>query len=98
MEKILGLTKGSKFQIYRRRLREGTNQTSCIVLTCAKQDVPLIQSKLTNYREDDLGKEVEFILYRMASYWSEKTYLEVFRKQNQYIEEVGVLPIQGITE
>ena len=98
LESSLGLEQGPKFQIYRHRLRAGVHQISCIVLACAKKDAPVLQTKMMNYGDNELGKGVEFIPYRMASYWSEKTYLEVFIKKTQYIDKVGELPIQGITQ
>lgn len=96
--KSLNLENGPKFQIYRRRLKEDAIQTSCIVLACAKQDVRVIQGKFMSYEPGDLGKGVDFIPYKMVSIWSTEDYLKIFGEQNQYISEVGAVPIMGISE
>ena len=98
LQESVGLTTGPKFQIYRRRLREGHAQTLCIVLSCARKDMNIIQEKFMNYKAHTLGKDVEFIAYQMASIWSQDQYMQIFQQQNQFMEEIGAVPIQGIAE
>ena len=98
MVQMLDLESGPKFQIHRRRLREESLHTSCIVLACTKQDVRIIQEKFMTSKPGGLGKGVEFIPYKMMSIWSTEDYLQIFSKQNNYISEVGAVPIMGVSE
>ena len=98
MVESLDLASVPKNQIYHRRLMEGSLQTSCIVLACARQDARMIQEKLMTNASGGLGKGVEFIPYKMLSIWSTDDYLQIFSKQNIYISDVGAVPIMGVSE
>ena len=57
------------FQLYRRKLTEGDNSTSCIVIRCQKQEVQALQSLLMQEQNTALGMGVDFIPYHLASVW-----------------------------
>lgn len=73
----MGLLNGPKLQIYQCRLHEGQIHTSCIVLSCARKDINIVQEQFMNYKAHDLGKEVEFIAYQMPLIWSHKQYAKI---------------------
>ena len=87
-----------KFQIYRRQLTEDTAKTTCMVISCAKPEARILQTKLMHASQHALGKQVEFVPYQLKSMWSIEEYKNLFYQQNQYIEDVGAIGIQGITE
>ena len=87
-----------KFQIYRRQLKEDTAKTTCMVISCAKPEARVLQTKLMQAPQHALGKQVEFVPYQLKSIWSIEEYKNLFYQQNQYIQDVGAIGIQGITE
>ena len=86
-----------KFQLYRRQLQEGEAKTTCIVLSCAKPEAKILQTKLMQINQHALGKNVEFVPYQLRSVWPLQDYQNLFYQQNQYIQDVGAIAIQGIT-
>ena len=87
-----------KFQIYRRQLKEDSAKTTCMVISCAKPEARIIQTKLMQAPQHALGKHVEFVPYQLKSMWSIEEYKNLFYQQNQYIQDVGAIAIQGVTE
>ena len=84
------------FQIYRRKLQEGDTTTSCIVVRCAKKDVQDLQTRLMTVQPNALGKGVDYIPYSAVSVWTQTDYLNTYRHQNQFIQDMGAIAIQGI--
>ena len=84
------------FQIYRRKLQEGDTTTSCIVVRCAKKDVQELQTRLMTVQPNALGKGVDYIPYSAVSVWKQTDYLNTYRHQNQFIQDMGAIAIQGI--
>ena len=45
-----------------------------------------------------MGKNIEFIPYEFSKGWNHEEYISVYYHQNNYIEKVGTIPIQGSPE
>ena len=84
------------FQIYRRKLQEGDTTTSCVVVRCAKRDVQDLQTRLMTVKPNALGKGVDYIPYSAVSVWKKSDYLNTYRHQNKFIQDMGAIAIQGI--
>ena len=86
------------FELYTRRLTEYEVSTSAIVLRCAKTNSAQLHQLLRNTTPNQLGKNVEFIPYEVSKVWNHEEYINVYYHQNEYIENVGAIPIQGLPE
>ena len=86
------------FELYTRRLTEYEVSTSAVVLRCAKTNSAQLHQLLRNTAPDQLGKNVEFIPYEVSKVWSHEEYVSIYYHQNDYIETVGAIPIQGLPE
>ena len=86
------------FELYRIRLRLDDISTNAVVLRCAKEDEVQVENQLLNLQPGVIGKNVEFIPYRMLHQMNHKDQKHVYYLQNQHIAEHGAIAIQGIPE
>lgn len=83
-------------QLYRRKLTEGNLSTSCLVLRCKKSDSTILETQLTTLAQSALGKLVEFVPYSLRKHLPGGSFRDIFSTQNQFIEELGVIPVKGL--
>lgn len=77
---------------------EGEVSTNTIVLRCAQEDRAALKEKLLNLPLNAIGKNVEFIPYRMLHQMTQTEKQNLYYLQNQHITEHGAIVIQGLLE